>query len=239
MASQKLDASTNQDLDQEQNDEVIGLAFWRSLLVLAAVACIGAGTYLLVRFNTKVEEEKRTEIVVPTYRETVATTELPAITLTDVTETSGIRFQHVNGKAGESLLPETMGGGAGFLDYDNDNDQDVLLVNSCPWPWANDDNKPTALQLYQNDGAGNFKDVTAELGLDDTFTPWGQRLAITMAMAGRISLFQRLDAIDCTRTMEVSPSKKSLRNLGSRVVKINGVVLRCGLTITAMASWTC
>src|SRR5262249_11669025 len=55
----------------------------------------------------------------------------------------------------------------GFFDYDNDGDQDLLFVNSTYWPDKIPAGKqPTTAVLYQNDGKGNFKDVTAGSGLD-------------------------------------------------------------------------
>ena len=53
---------------------------------------------------------------------------------TDVTEKSGLSFTHVNGASGRKLLPETMGAGVAFLDFDNDGCQDLLFVNSAPGP---------------------------------------------------------------------------------------------------------
>ena len=58
----------------------------------------------------------------------------PTAPFTDITTEAGIGFVHENGACGEKLLPETMGGGCAFLDFDGDNDQDILLVNSCHWP---------------------------------------------------------------------------------------------------------
>ncbi len=52
----------------------------------------------------------------------------------DVTAEAGLRFRHNNGAAGKKYLPETLGAGAAFLDYDNDGWLDVLLVNSTNWP---------------------------------------------------------------------------------------------------------
>jgi hypothetical protein len=62
-------------------------------------------------------------------------------------------------------MPETIGSGAAFFDYDNDGDPDLLLVNSTWFPGHEQDTTPT-LALYRNDGNGQFTDVTRESGLD-------------------------------------------------------------------------
>src|SRR6267154_6520254 len=76
-------------------------------------------------------------------------TEIPSAKFTDVTASAGIHFIHNNGAYGEKLLPETMGGGVAFLDYDNDGFQDLLLINSTYWPGHVPPGKqPTTLALY-------------------------------------------------------------------------------------------
>jgi enediyne biosynthesis protein E4 len=52
----------------------------------------------------------------------------------DVTAQAGIHFRHNSGAYGGKLLPETLGSGCAFLDYDNDGWQDILLVNAMDWP---------------------------------------------------------------------------------------------------------
>src|ERR1044072_6894989 len=56
------------------------------------------------------------------------------IEFTDVTTEAGIRFKHNSGAFGKKYLPETIGAGGAFLDYDNDGWQDILLANSMDWP---------------------------------------------------------------------------------------------------------
>src|SRR5262245_28609750 len=51
------------------------------------------------------------------------------LAFTDVTAASGIRFKHNSGANGQKYLPETMGAGCAFVDYDNDGWQDLFLVN--------------------------------------------------------------------------------------------------------------
>src|SRR6202142_2730274 len=83
--------------------------------------------------------------------------------LTDVTAAAGIHFQHNNGAFGGKFLPETLGAGCAFLDYDGDGWQDILLVNGTDWP-GRKKNRST-LSLYRNNRNGTFTDVTQQAGL--------------------------------------------------------------------------
>jgi hypothetical protein len=85
------------------------------------------------------------------------------IEFTDVTAQAGIHFKHNSGATGKKYLPETMGAGAAFLDYDNDGWQDILLVNSTGWP--GDKGAKTYPALYHNNHDGTFTDVTRASGL--------------------------------------------------------------------------
>ena len=82
----------------------------------------------------------------------------------DVTSRAGIQFQHNAGAYGGKLLPETMGSGCAFLDYDHDGWQDILLVNGMDWPGHK--RQRSTLHLYRNNRNGTFTDVTSAAGLD-------------------------------------------------------------------------
>ena len=86
---------------------------------------------------------------------------------TDQTQQAGIHFKHTNGASEEKYLPETMGSGGLFFDYNNDGHLDIYLVNSGalsrvsePHRYPNDMNV-----LYRNKGDGTFVDATVEAGL--------------------------------------------------------------------------
>lgn len=82
----------------------------------------------------------------------------------DVTTSAGIHFRHNNGAYGGKLLPETLGSGCAFVDYDADGWQDILLVNSMDW--AGHKHERSTLKLYRNNRNGTFTDVTRAAGLD-------------------------------------------------------------------------
>jgi hypothetical protein len=82
----------------------------------------------------------------------------------DVTAQAGINFHHNSGAYGGKLLPETLGSGCAFLDYDADGWPDVLLVNSMDWPGHK--RQRSTLKLYRNNRNGTFTDVTKSAGLD-------------------------------------------------------------------------
>jgi hypothetical protein len=81
----------------------------------------------------------------------------------DVTQKSGIRFTHNNGAFGKKYLPETMGPGVAFIDYDNDGWQDIFIVNGTAWPGH--PGPVTTPHLYHNNHDGTFTDVTKKAGL--------------------------------------------------------------------------
>ncbi len=85
------------------------------------------------------------------------------IEFNDVTTQAGIRFKHNSGAFGKKYLPETIGSGCAFLDYDNDGWQDILLVNSQDWP--ENKKRKSFLALYRNNKDGTFTDVTHQSGL--------------------------------------------------------------------------
>jgi hypothetical protein len=85
------------------------------------------------------------------------------IEFADVTAQAGIRFKHNSGAFGKKYLPETIGAGGAFLDYDNDGWQDILLVNSMDWPESK--KRRSFPALYHNNKDGTFTDVTGAAGL--------------------------------------------------------------------------
>jgi len=84
--------------------------------------------------------------------------------LTDVTAAAGLDFHHNSGAYGGKLLPETLGSGCAFLDYDADGWQDILLINGMDWPGHQ--RQRSTLKLYRNNRNGTFTDVTRAAGLE-------------------------------------------------------------------------
>jgi hypothetical protein len=88
----------------------------------------------------------------------------PGFRLTDVTAAAGLQFRHNSGAYGGKLLPETLGAGCAFLDYDVDGWPDILLINGMDWPGHK--RQRSTLRLYRNNRNGTFTDVTKAAGLD-------------------------------------------------------------------------
>ncbi|MCB1923826.1 MAG: CRTAC1 family protein [Gammaproteobacteria bacterium] len=153
--------------DARSGDARIARAFRWSLFVIAIVATVAAALWWSARQAH--EPERSVEAMIPA---PVQSTPLPtavgappAIPFTDITAAAGVEFVHVNGAYGDKLIPETMGSGLAFFDYDNDGDPDLYLVNSRWWPERADGRTSTG-RLYRNDGDGRFSDVTREVGLE-------------------------------------------------------------------------
>ena len=90
---------------------------------------------------------------------------------TDQTQAAGIHFKHTNGASDQKYLPETMGAGGLFFDYDNDGHLDIYLVNSGSLrqnvqSLRHADHTDV---LYRNNGDGTFTDATVEAGLQQNY----------------------------------------------------------------------
>ncbi|HLH04646.1 MAG TPA: CRTAC1 family protein [Bryobacteraceae bacterium] len=80
------------------------------------------------------------------------------------TSSSGIEWVHDNAMSPERYLPETLGPGCAFLDFDNDGWMDIYLVNSGPCDFWKPP-KPIRNALYKNNRDGTFTDVTERAGV--------------------------------------------------------------------------
>ena len=153
------------------DDKVLENAVRWSLITLAVLVGLGGAGLWYVKARRKAAPVQMTPLGTPQVAPTTLA-EIPVARFTDITKDAGIEFVHRNGAAGDKLLPETMGGGVAFFDFDNDGDEDLLFVNSTDWPWAKSPRTSTH-GLYRNDGKGKFTDVTRGSGLDVSFYGMG------------------------------------------------------------------
>ena len=90
----------------------------------------------------------------------------PPVAFKDVTETAGVSFVHSEGKR-TSVLPEDVGSGAAFADYNNDGHIDLYVVNNPGPLHAKVTDASPGNVLYRNNGDGTFTDVTEKAGVGD------------------------------------------------------------------------
>lgn len=103
-----------------------------------------------------------------TQNENQTTNETQQGHFTDITTKSKLDFTHNPGVDGSYFMPESIGAGAAFLDYDNDGDLDIYLINGA---WRDAEHAqfpPLQNQLFRQETDGTFVNVTAESGLGDT-----------------------------------------------------------------------
>jgi len=163
----KTDSSYDDGPDAEPRDDaVIGRALVWSLVVIAAAGCAAAVLAGWAWYRRPQAEIRAPASIAVQFRDRPAD-EIPAVPFTDVTREAGIDFTHFSGARGEKLLPETMGSGCAFFDFNNDGHQDILLLSACEWPWNRSaSHRKRTPRLYRNDGTGRFTDVTDGSGLD-------------------------------------------------------------------------
>ncbi len=159
---------------EQGNDQIIATAFRRSLLAAGGAAAL-AGLVLGIRalMSDPPAPVADADVIAPRAVNRAREPRPPAVAFTDITGPAGITHTHRNGAYGDKLLPETMGGGVAFLDYNGDNALDLLFVSGRSWPWKDSGEKAASLILYQGDGRGGFRDRTRELALDVTLYGMG------------------------------------------------------------------
>lgn len=150
-----------------EDDSVIGRAFWLSLAVVAALSVLVALVWFAQRPRSIDPGGSAITPAAPRRPAPAAPREaLPAIPFTDITTSAGIDFARVNGADGRKLMPETLGGGAGFVDVDGDGHADLVLVDGDAWPDADRDApRGRGVVIFLNDGAGRFT-LATETGLE-------------------------------------------------------------------------
>ena len=154
--------------EPQHDDGSIGRAARWSIVTIVALGAVGTGAWLLLRKPAPAREPDPTPVTPAVPR---VIDEPPApVPFTDVAKAAGIDFIHTTGASGEFLLPETMGGGVGFLDVDGDGDQDLVLIDGCRWQGEPFSSEPEpdhdSVRLWTNDGRGQFREATNGSGLE-------------------------------------------------------------------------
>lgn len=135
---------------------------------IATVVLIGAVLYYVVRRSgggTASGDDTSSGITQSLLRN--IPTDHPAVVFTDVSEEAGVIFHHFDA-ARSTLLPEDMGSGAAWGDYDKDGDLDLYVVNfSGPLSWSAEQLAAArGNALFKNNGDGTFTDVAPEADVD-------------------------------------------------------------------------
>ena len=122
---------------------------------------------LFLTDNVKAETFLLTSLILICCVVTPSVADETTVRFTDQTQQAGIHFKHTNGASEEKYLPETMGSGGLFFDYNNDGHLDIYLVNSGTLGSASEPHRhPNDMNiLYRNKGDGTFVDATVEAGL--------------------------------------------------------------------------
>ncbi len=99
-----------------------------------------------------------------------------SILLRDVTDATGIRFQHTDGSSGKYYIVEYVSAGLALFDFDADGLIDIYFLNGAPLQGTHLDYTPRNA-LYRNEGNWRFTDVTQQAGVGDP----GHGLGVTVA----------------------------------------------------------
>ncbi len=157
---------------QQGNDQIIADFFIKSVMAIIVIAVVAFIIIILKNLGNEKILIKEQSYQAPAQLEKHI--EPPKTEFSEQAKQRGINFVHENGAIGNRMLPETMGSGVAFIDFDNDGDQDIVFANGTNWLW---NKKISSTQhIYSNDGKGSFTDVTKEMSLDKRF--YGTGIAI-------------------------------------------------------------
>jgi hypothetical protein len=117
------------------DDAVIGQALKWSAFAFVSLLVAGFVIYKFLNPGEEKIKPVNTLVEAPEQRVVSAEEYVPKVKFTDITTEAGIQFKHNNGATGDKLLPESMGSGVAFFDFDMDGDQDLLFTNGTWWPW--------------------------------------------------------------------------------------------------------
>src|SRR5262245_66357042 len=95
--------------------------------IAVAVVCLACVAALVIWFQRSPPAPSAPLPV----RAAAPATAAPDVAFVDITRTAGITFEHENGADGQKLLPETMGGGVVFFDYNNDRSEERRVGKEC------------------------------------------------------------------------------------------------------------
>jgi hypothetical protein len=95
----------------------------------------------------------------------------------DISRSSGLAtWKYIGGTAAKALIVESLGGGAGLLDYDNDGWLDIYLVNGMTYDALNGKAPAPHAALFHNNHDGTFTNVAEKAGV--TNDRWGVGVAV-------------------------------------------------------------
>ena len=162
---------------EERDDTVIARALKKSLAVFLVVAAVVAVILAARDWFTHDGPPitKRTPLQVPQVPKRPEA-DIPRVPFSDITDEAGIDFVHENGAYGDKLLPETMGGGCAFFDFDNDGDQDVFEQMGGAYLGDKFGNA-----LYRNPGFGNRWIAIQLVGTQSNRSGIGARIHVVIS----------------------------------------------------------
>ena len=159
-----------------------------------------------------------------------------AVRFTDVAPAARLTFTHDRGATPEHRLPESMGAGLAWLDYDGDGWMDLYAVQSGPFPPGPGPAPAAQDRLYRNRGDGTFEDVTRRPACRTRPTAWARSRPTTTTTATWTSTSPTGEETSSTATRATAPSRTSRRRPAWR--RRHGARPPPGETSTATAGST-